>query len=66
MVRGAARVLLLGGGKSRSFATTRLFDQLRATIPNSTGELIDGLDHTAPDEKAPDIVAEHVRRHLRR
>ena len=60
-----ARVLLLGGGKSRSFATTRLFDQLAGTIPNSTSELIDGLDHTAPDEKAPDVVAERVRCHLR-
>ena len=61
----AARVLLLGGGKSRSFATTRLLDQLAGTIPNSTSELMDGLDHTAPDEKAPDVVAERVRCHLR-
>jgi pimeloyl-ACP methyl ester carboxylesterase len=60
-----ARVLLLGGGKSRSFATTRLFDQLTTTIPNCTSELIDGLDHMGPDEKAPDVVAERVRRHLR-
>jgi pimeloyl-ACP methyl ester carboxylesterase len=60
-----ARVLLLGGGKSRAFATTRLFDQVTATIPNSTSELIDGLDHLAPDEKAPDVVAERVRLHLR-
>jgi pimeloyl-ACP methyl ester carboxylesterase len=60
-----ARVLLLGGGKSRSFATTRLFDQLTATLPDSSHELIDGLDHVAPDEKAPDVVAERVRRHLR-
>jgi pimeloyl-ACP methyl ester carboxylesterase len=60
-----ARVLLLGGGKSRSFATTRLFEPLTATIPHATSELIDGLNHTAPDEKAPDVVAERVRRHLR-
>jgi pimeloyl-ACP methyl ester carboxylesterase len=59
-----ARVLLLGGGESRSFSTTGLFDQLTATIPNSTSELLDGLDHTALDEKAPDVVAECVRRHL--
>lgn len=59
-----ARVRLLGGGKSRPFATTRLFDQLTGTIPNSTSELIDGLDHTAPDEKAPGQVAERVRHHL--
>lgn len=60
-----ARVLLLGGGKSRSFATTTLFDQLAATIPDCASELIDGLDHTAPSDKAPDAVAERVRRHLR-
>jgi hypothetical protein len=60
-----ARVLLLGGGKSRSFATTRLFEQLTATIRNSTSELIDGLNHTAPDEKAPGVVAQRVLRHLR-
>lgn len=60
-----ARVLLLGGGKSRWLATTSPFDQLIATIPNGTSELLDGLDHTAPDEKAPEVVAERVRRHLR-
>jgi pimeloyl-ACP methyl ester carboxylesterase len=60
-----ARVLLLGGGKSCSFATTRLFEQLTPTIRNSTSELIDGLNHIAPDEKAPDVVAERVRHHLR-
>lgn len=61
----AARVVLLGGGKSRSRFTTTLFDQLAARIPTSTTELIEGLDHTAPDEKAPDLVAERVRHHLR-
>ncbi|HJS97059.1 MAG TPA: alpha/beta hydrolase [Solirubrobacteraceae bacterium] len=61
-----ARVLLLGGGKSRAFATTQLFDQLTAALPNSASEIIEGLDHIAPDEKAPEIVAERVRRHLRR
>ncbi len=59
-----ARVLLLGGRKSPSFATTRLFDQLTAAIPNSASDLIDGLDHTAPDENAPELVADRVRRHL--
>ena len=59
-----ARVVLLGGGKSRARFTTTLFDQLVSTIPRSTCELIDGLDHTAPDDKAPDRVAEHVVRHL--
>jgi pimeloyl-ACP methyl ester carboxylesterase len=61
----AARVLLLGEAKSRAFATTELFDRLAATIPSCARKLIDGLDHTAPDEKAPESVAEHVLRHLR-
>jgi pimeloyl-ACP methyl ester carboxylesterase len=61
-----ARVVLLGGGKSRSHLTTTPFDRLIQTIPNSTSELIDGLDHTAPDEKAPELVAQRVRHHLRR
>ena len=45
-----ARVVLLGGGKSRSRFTTTLFDHLAATIPSSTCELIGGLDHKAPNE----------------
>ena len=59
-----ARVVLLGGGKSRSHLTTTLFRQLTASIPNCTSEIIAGLDHTAPDEKAPDLVAERVRHQL--
>jgi len=61
-----ARVVLLGGGKSRPHLTTTPFDQLLNTIPNSTSEVIAGLDHTAPDEKAPELVARRVRHHLRR
>ena len=59
-----ARVVLLGGDKSRPHLTTALFGQLTATIANCSGELIVGLDHTAPDEKAPDLVAERARHHL--
>jgi len=59
-----ARVVLLGGGKSRTRFTTSLFDRLGACIPNTTAELIKGLDHIAPDVKAPDVVAERVRQHL--
>jgi hypothetical protein len=59
-----ARVLVLGGGTSRSQFTTTLFDQLTAVIPDCTTELINGLDHLAPDEKAPELVAERVRDHL--
>ena len=59
-----ARVVLLGGDKSRPHLTTALFGQLTATIANCSSELIAGLDHTAPDEKAPDLVAERARHHL--
>ena len=59
-----ARVVLLGGAKSRPRSTTTLFDHLSASIPNVTTELIRGLGHTAPDHDAPDLVAERVRHHL--
>jgi hypothetical protein len=59
-----ARVLLLGGQKSPGFVTTELFEELRQAIPDSDVEIIDGLDHQGPEEKAPDLVAERVRRHL--
>jgi pimeloyl-ACP methyl ester carboxylesterase/truncated hemoglobin YjbI len=59
-----ARVVLLGGGKSRPHLTTTLFEPLMATVANCTTELIAGLDHTAPDEKAPDLVAQRARHHL--
>jgi pimeloyl-ACP methyl ester carboxylesterase len=60
-----ARVLLLGGDRSPAFATTEPFEQLQRAIPDVTAELIHGLGHTAPDEKAPNIVAERVRCQLR-
>jgi pimeloyl-ACP methyl ester carboxylesterase len=59
-----ARVVLLGGGKSRPHLTTTLFEQLTATIANCTSELIAGLDHTAPDDKAPKLLAERARHQL--
>jgi pimeloyl-ACP methyl ester carboxylesterase len=58
-----ARVVLLGGAKSRPRFTTTLFDYVSASNPNVTTELIQGLGHTAPDD-APNIVAAHVRQHL--
>jgi pimeloyl-ACP methyl ester carboxylesterase len=60
----AARVILLGGGKSRQQFTTTLFDQLSATIRHCTTEVIAGLDHLAPHDKAPDLVADRARHHL--
>ena len=59
-----ARVLLLGGQKSPGFVTTDLFEELRQAIPDSDAEIIPGLDHQGPDEKASDLVAERIRRHL--
>ncbi|MBV9717410.1 MAG: alpha/beta hydrolase [Solirubrobacterales bacterium] len=60
-----ARVHLLGGGKSSPQLTTRLFEAMQAVIPNCTSEVIPGLDHLAPDDKAPTAVAEHVLCQLR-
>jgi pimeloyl-ACP methyl ester carboxylesterase len=60
-----ARVLLLGGKKSPRRATTELFEALQRVIPDSEAEIIDGLDHEAPEEKAPDLVAERVRQFVR-
>ena len=60
----AARVVLLGGGKSRPHLTTTPFAALSAVIPDCVSEIIDGLDHLAPHEKAPDVVAERIRRQL--
>jgi pimeloyl-ACP methyl ester carboxylesterase len=59
-----ARVLLLGGSKSPLFTTTALFEQLGSVLENATSQLIGGLDHTAPDEKAPEVVAKLIQRHL--
>jgi pimeloyl-ACP methyl ester carboxylesterase len=59
-----ARVLLLGGQRSPRVITTELFDALQRTIPNAQAEILDELDHLAPDEKAPHVVADRVRRHL--
>jgi pimeloyl-ACP methyl ester carboxylesterase len=62
----AARVVLLGGAKSRLAFTTTPFDHLAAAIPNGTTEIIKGLDHSAPDDKAPGLVAASVRHQLLR
>lgn len=59
-----SRVHLLGGSKSRPQFTTQLFDAIQAVIPRCTSEVIAGLDHLAPEDKAPTAVAEHVLGHL--
>ena len=59
-----ARVVLLGGAKSRLHFTTTVFDAISAVIPNADSELIPGLGHTGPDEQAPELVAARVREHV--
>ncbi len=57
----AAPVLLLGGSKTPAFITTTLFAALQRVIPDCTAEVINGLDHFAPDQKAPEPIAERLR-----
>jgi hypothetical protein len=59
-----ARVLLPGGGKSPAFLAAQLFPALQHAVPGATAEILDGLDHFAPDQKAPALVAERVRNFL--
>ncbi|MEX5717441.1 alpha/beta fold hydrolase [Geodermatophilus maliterrae] len=60
----AAQVLLLGGSRSPQPATVDTLQHLRAVLPSASIELLDGLDHNAPDEHAPDVVGTRVRRFL--
>jgi pimeloyl-ACP methyl ester carboxylesterase len=55
-----ARVLLLGGSKSPAFLTSDLLPALASVIPDATVAILDQLDHLAPDEKAPEIVAQRT------
>ena len=55
-----ARVLLLGGTKSPTFLTRELFAALQQVVPSATVESLTGLDHFAPDEKAPAAIAQHL------
>jgi pimeloyl-ACP methyl ester carboxylesterase len=59
----SARVLLLGGSKSPAASRVPL-DALHHVIPDAHLELIDGVAHNAPDEGAPERVAERVARFL--
>lgn len=59
-----ARVLLLGGGKSPAFLTTELLSALEHVIADATAEILHGLDHFAPDEKAPAVIGERVKTFL--
>jgi pimeloyl-ACP methyl ester carboxylesterase len=55
--------VLLGGSKSPEYVT-RAVSVLPTIMPNARGELIEDLDHIAPDENAPAVVAAHLRAHL--
>jgi pimeloyl-ACP methyl ester carboxylesterase len=55
--------VLLGGSKSPDHVT-RAVSLLPTIMPNARGELVEGLDHIAPDENAPAAVAAHLRGHL--
>jgi len=55
-----ARLLLLGGSRSPAIMTTLPLEGLQQTVPDMTVDIIDGLDHFAPDEKAPEVVARRV------
>jgi hypothetical protein len=60
----AVRALLLGGGKRPGWSTSALFGRLLQAIPSASAEFLSGLDHFAPDQKAPQFVADPVRRFL--
>jgi pimeloyl-ACP methyl ester carboxylesterase len=55
-----AEALLLGGSRSPAYLSRQLLPSLAAEIPRTDLEVIDGLDHFAPDEKAPEAVADRL------
>ncbi len=55
-----AQVFLLGGSRSPAFMTTQPFEMLRTAIPSCESVILPGLDHLAPDDKTPGVVAERV------
>ncbi len=55
-----ARVLLLAGTKSPEAIMMQPMLEIQAVIPGATFELMEGLGHTAPDEHAPERVAERA------
>jgi len=55
-----SRVLLLAGAKSPAAITSQPMLEVQAVIAGATFELMEGLGHTAPDEQAPERVAERA------
>lgn len=58
-----AEVLLLGGSNSPAFLLNVL-PILAKTIPHAQVVELPGLDHSAPDEDAPEVVAAVLKKHL--
>lgn len=54
-----AKTLLIGGTKTPRYLTS-VFDSLSRIIPRCQVEMLDGADHNAPDENAPQTVAERL------
>ncbi|MET9315220.1 alpha/beta fold hydrolase [Kribbella sp. NPDC003505] len=59
----ASQTLLLGGEKSPAYLTGVL-PRLTAILPNAEYAILNGLDHNAPDENAPETIAQQIRLHL--
>jgi pimeloyl-ACP methyl ester carboxylesterase len=59
----ASRTLLLGGEKSPAYLTG-VIPRLAGILPNAEYRILPGLDHNAPDESAPDTIAQQLRLHL--
>jgi pimeloyl-ACP methyl ester carboxylesterase len=58
-------VLLMGGTKSPSALVSTPFASLVASLPAVDVRVLAGLDHFAPDDKAPDRVADEIDAFLR-
>lgn len=61
-----AEALILDGSRSPSLSALEPLTTLRGIIPRSEVTIMAGLDHNAPDEKAPAAVAERLLRFFTR
>jgi pimeloyl-ACP methyl ester carboxylesterase len=59
----ASRTLLLGGERSPAYLTGVL-PTLARIVPTADYAILPGLDHHAPDQNAPDTIAQQIRLHL--
>ncbi len=59
----SAETLLLGGEKSPGYLLNSL-QVLARTIPSAQAHILPGLNHTAPDDEAPEVVAALVKNFL--